>query len=98
MAEGACLESKYTFTRIEGSNPSLSASFYFSKSFLWIFWFDISTSKPQYSWALASLSYATHAYLENHKITKNTPNSLFLVSVSSLHANVGREGTHLSSP
>ncbi len=28
MAEGARLESVYTFTRIEGSNPSLTARFY----------------------------------------------------------------------
>lgn len=28
MAEGARLESVYTFTRIEGSNPSLTAKIY----------------------------------------------------------------------
>ncbi len=31
-AEGARLESVCTLTRIEGSNPSLSASFWFSKN------------------------------------------------------------------
>ena len=99
MAEGAPLLREYRdHILIEGSNPSLSASFYFSKSFCWIFWFDISTSKTQYSWALASFSHATHAYLENHKITQNTLNSPILLSVSPLHANVGAEGTHLSSP
>ncbi len=34
MAEGARLESVYTFTRIEGSNPSLTAK-YHSHDVLW---------------------------------------------------------------
>ena len=84
--------------RTEGSNPSLSASFYFSKSFCWNFLSFKDASKPQYSWALANFSHATHPYLENPKITNFTPNSPFLLSVSPLHANVGREGTHVAKP
>ncbi len=43
MAEGARLESVYTFTRIEGSNPSLTAK-YHSHDVLW----DLKRLKPQW--------------------------------------------------
>jgi hypothetical protein len=78
--------------------PISPASFSFSKIFYWNFWFSKDASKPQYSWALASLRCATHAYLENRKIIKNTPKSPILLSVSPLHANVDAEGTHVQSP
>ncbi len=42
MAEGARLESVYTFARIEGSNPSLTAK-YHSHDVLW----DLKRLKPQ---------------------------------------------------
>ena len=77
VAEGARLESVCAVFRTEGSNPFLSASFPFSRSFCQNFQSYIRAPKPQYSWALASFSYATHAYLENRKITKNTPILLF---------------------
>ncbi len=97
-AEGARLESVYTVKRIEGSNPSLSASLLRSNLLGMIFQIIKPPFKPQYSKALAPFSRVTHAYVENRKITDFTPKSPFLFSVSPLHANVRLEGTHVQNP
>jgi len=98
VVERGGLENRYTGDRIEGSNPSPSASLQRSNFLGVIFQIIKLPSEPQYSQALARFNRVTHAYLENRKITDFTPKSPFLFSVSPLDANVGRQGTHVQNP
>ncbi len=98
MVEGAFLLRRYTGDCIEGSNPSLSAIFFkdnFSHRHCEC---SEAIQKPQHLCVFQSFCLLLDPYLTFSNFAISPPKSLFLPSLSPIHANTQAEGTHVPKP
>ncbi len=95
MVEWAGLENRYTCKRIEGSNPSLSARFFKENFSHRHCERSEAIQKPQYLRAFQRFRLELDPYLTFSNFTILPPKSLFLASLSPIHANTPGEGTHV---
>ena len=88
----------YGSSRIKGSNPFLSASFFkenFSRRHCE---HSEAIQKPQYLRAFQRFALALDPYLTFSNFVFFSPKSPFLPSLSPIHANTRGEGTHVLKP
>ena len=98
MVEGAFLLRRYTGDCIEGSNPSLSARFFKENFSHRHCERSEAIQKTQYLRAFQLFDSALDPYLTFSSFAILPPKSLFLASLSPIHANTPGEGTHVLKP
>jgi hypothetical protein len=95
VVEWGGLENRYTGNRIEGSNPSLSARFFIENFSQRHCEHSEAIQKTQYLRAFQLFDSALDPYLGFSSFAILPPKSLFLASLSPIHANTPGEGTHV---